>query len=131
MLGVWVYDVWMITTTTKTKENITMSCNEVYGPVGQGSSNKEYLQVGTDIHQKTQDLTNEYTKAQTRKLNAEAALLEVTWEREQHRLLTEKGLHDGHWLSHPEFPVEDWIAEVQAKETRMGYGAWVSERLNG
>lgn len=28
-----------------------------------------------------------------------------------------------------EYPVEDWIAEVQAHETRLGYNAWLETKL--
>ena len=31
----------------------------------------------------------------------------------------------GHWGEHPDFPVQDWQAEVQEGETRLGYWEWV------
>lgn len=36
----------------------------------------------------------------------------------------------GHWDSDPCFPVEDWQAEVANNETRIGYWAWVENRID-
>lgn len=33
------------------------------------------------------------------------------------------------WAEHPDFPAEDWQAEVANGETRLGYEAWVSNKL--
>ena len=31
----------------------------------------------------------------------------------------------GYWNEHPDYPVEDWKAHVQAGDTRRGYWTWV------
>ena len=36
----------------------------------------------------------------------------------------------GHWYSDHRFPVEDWQAEVANDETRLGYWAWVENRID-
>lgn len=33
------------------------------------------------------------------------------------------------WYSHPEFPVEDWQAEVAQGDTRLGYEDWTEQQL--
>jgi len=33
------------------------------------------------------------------------------------------------WDNHPDFPVEDWIQEVCADETRRGYWEWVRVKI--
>lgn len=37
-------------------------------------------------------------------------------------------LPQSHWSEHPNFPVDDWKAEIQAGETRLGYWQWVINR---
>ncbi len=37
--------------------------------------------------------------------------------------------HGGHWGQHPEHPVADWQYEVANDDTRLGYWAWVFDRL--
>jgi len=34
-----------------------------------------------------------------------------------------------HWKDHPDHPHEDWVAEVQANDTRLGYREWVEHRI--
>lgn len=31
----------------------------------------------------------------------------------------------GHWGEHPSYPVADWIADVYADNTRLGYWEWI------
>ena len=37
--------------------------------------------------------------------------------------------HGGYWGEHPEYPVEDWIADVANGDTRRGYWEWVEAKL--
>jgi hypothetical protein len=34
-----------------------------------------------------------------------------------------------YWEDHPEHTVNDWIAEVQNNDTRMGYWPWVAIKV--
>ena len=39
-----------------------------------------------------------------------------------------KEAHGGMWGEHPEFPVDDWLYEVDNGDTRLGYWVWVAVR---
>lgn len=34
-----------------------------------------------------------------------------------------------HWDEHPDFPLSDWLHEVENNETRLGYGAYVDRKI--
>lgn len=38
--------------------------------------------------------------------------------------------HGGVQGEHPDYPIKDWQYEVANNDTRLGYWAWVSSKLN-
>lgn len=35
----------------------------------------------------------------------------------------------GHWGEHPDFPLSDWKQVVEDDNTRLGYWAWVENKI--
>jgi hypothetical protein len=35
----------------------------------------------------------------------------------------------GHWENHPNYPLDDWKAEVANDDTRLGYHEWVMHKI--
>jgi len=128
MLGVRVYDLWMITTTTKPRRNTMSTYDEVHGP-SKISQMEAIRQAASKEYQKNQAVINAKVDAETRKLNAEAALMELAYERELACKKETGSPKSDHWEDDQEFPVDDWIAEVQAGDTRLGYRDWVARQI--
>lgn len=39
--------------------------------------------------------------------------------------------YGGHWKEHPEYPISQWMAEVEGFDTRLGYWEWIANVQRG
>lgn len=39
--------------------------------------------------------------------------------------------YGGHWQEHPEYPISQWMAEVEGFDTRLGYWEWIANVNRG
>ncbi len=54
---------------------------------------------------------------------------DLAFDAEQLRVKYDGLAEDGEWGEHPNHPMEEWLAEVHGKKTRVGYWDWVVTKL--